>query len=113
MSYQDLVNTGSRQLRQSVCMTRGSLLTPSSPGTLSEPFLEVTHLEISQYSGTREGWAPPRLNPFLFLASGHSLCFFDVHSPFLQLGMEFQSEGLTECYKALSLPLLSAVKSFR
>lgn len=39
------------------------------------------------------GWAPPRLNPFLLLASGHSLCFFDVHSSFLQLGMEFQSRG--------------------
>lgn len=80
-------------------------MTPSSPGASSEPFLclsfdhfltigeplEVTHLGISQSPGAREGWAPPRLNPFLFLASGCSLCFFGGHSPFLQMGIEFKS----------------------
>lgn len=108
MNYQDLVNIGQpvfqTQTTEAECMhDEGIPVDTTFPRVFiraisrqGEP-LKVTHLGISQDTGAREGWAPPRLNPFLFLASGHSLCFFDGHSPFLQMGMEFQSEGLTEC----------------
>lgn len=76
-------------------------MAPPSPEASSEPLLvlgcghegtlEATHLGVSQEPGAKEGWAPPRLHPFLILASGHSSCFFDGRSPHPQIGPEFKS----------------------
>lgn len=102
---QALVNTGhSARLGtiEAECVHNGgSLPATPFPGASSEPLLvlgcghqgalEATHLGLSHEPGARERWAPPRLHPFLFMASGHSFCFLGGRSPHPQMGTEFRS----------------------